>query len=184
MDTQIIGLWIGLAITFVLGLVNLLWGPAILSRREKIKISVPRPSYTAHMGDRVLRVYCSVSFRRLGGEKVRSVEHICLKPDAQIYQELKKYFNLPKEEEIRNIVLVDLPRGEIVSSGHGIDKVYPEYETLMKTNNPNDMEKWKIARRLASELSQKAFKVRLIWEDGGKTKWKTIKQQDRGWITL
>ena len=33
-----IALWIGLFITFVLGLVNLLWGPAILTRREKVAI--------------------------------------------------------------------------------------------------------------------------------------------------
>lgn len=41
MDTQIILLWVGLFITFVLGLINFLWGPAILSRREKIAILNP-----------------------------------------------------------------------------------------------------------------------------------------------
>jgi hypothetical protein len=38
---QIALLWTGLFITFVLGLINFLWGPAILSRREKIAILNP-----------------------------------------------------------------------------------------------------------------------------------------------
>jgi hypothetical protein len=42
MDMQIIGLWIGLAITFLLGLINFLWGPAILTRREKVAIVNPK----------------------------------------------------------------------------------------------------------------------------------------------
>ena len=42
MDIQIILLWIGLFITFVLGLVNFLWGPAILVRREKVAIVNPK----------------------------------------------------------------------------------------------------------------------------------------------
>jgi len=182
-DIQIIALWIGLFITFGLGLVNLLWGPAILARREKVKISVPRPNYATHMDDRVLRVFCSVSFRRLGGEKVRSVNQICLKPDAQIYQELKKYFNLPKEGVIIISELLDLPRGEIVSSGQRDVPIHPEY-SYSGVEETKGSEKWKIASQLASELGKKAFHVCLVWEDGGKTKWKKIKQKDEGWITL
>jgi len=181
MDIQIIALWIGLFITFGLGLVNLLWGPAILARREKVKISVSRPSYATHMHDRVLRVFCSVSFRRLGGEKVRNVDQIRLKPDAQIYQELKKYFNLPKEGEIIISELLNLPRGEIVSSRQRHVPIHPEYSAVEETKGS---EKWKRASQLASELGKKAFHVCLVWEDGGKTKWKKIKQEDSGWITL
>jgi len=181
MDWQIIGLWIGLAVTFILGLVNLLWGPAILVRREKIKISVPRPNYAIHMHDRVLRVFCSVSFRRLGGEEVRNVDQICLKPDAQTYHKLQKYFSLSNDGVIIIPVQLSLPRGATVSSHNTVGASHPEYNTLMKTN---DMEKWKIAAQAVSELEQKPFKVRLVWEDGGKTMWKKIKQKDFGWITL
>lgn len=180
MDIQIIALWIGLFITLGLGLVNLLWGPAILARREKVKISVPRPIYATNMHDRVLRVFCGVSFRRLGGEKVRSVDQICLKPDAQIYQELNKYFNLPEEGVIRISELLDLPRGEIVSSRRQ-NPIYPEYPAVEETIGS---EKWEKASQLASELGKKAFHVCLVWEDGGKTKWKMTKQGDNGWITL
>ena len=181
MDMQIIVLWIGLFITFVLGLINFMWGPAILARREKVKISVPRPNYTINMGDRVLRIFCSVSFRRLGGEKVRNVDQFRLKPDAQIYQELKKYFNLPEDGVIKISLLLELPRGETVSSRQRHEPIHPEHSALMETN---DVEKWKEASQLVSELGKKAFHVCLVWEDGGETKWKKIKQEDHGWITL
>ena len=181
MDRQIIALWIGLFITFGLGLVNLLWGPAILARREKVKISVPKPIYATHMHDRVLRVFCSVSFRRLGGEKVRNVDQIRLKPDAQTYHKLQKYFSLPNEGVIIITELLDLPRGETVSSGQRHQPIHPEYSAVVETKGS---EKWQEASQLASELSKKAFHVCLVWEDGGKTKWKMIKRKDYGWITL
>jgi hypothetical protein len=181
MGWQNIALWIGLFITFGLGLVNLLWGPAILARREKVKISVPRPNYATNMHDSVLRVFCGVSFRRLGGEKVRNVDQICLKPDAQIYQELNKYFNLPKDGVIRISELLELPQGEIVSSGQRHEPIHPEYSAVEETKGS---EKWEKASQLALELGKKAFHVCLIWEDGGKTKWKKIKREVHGWVTL
>ena len=181
MDMQIIGLWIGLAITFILGLINFLWGGGILTRREKVKISIPRPTYAPHMHDRVLRVFCSVSFRRLGGEKVRNVDQIRLKPDAQTYQELQQYFSLPEDGVIRISGRISLARGATVSSSHAVGAFRPEYNALMNTN---DTEKWKEANQLVSELKQKAFHVCLVWEDGGKTNWKKIKQEDSGWISL
>ena len=156
----------------------------VLPRREKIKIMVTKPSYSANDFDRVLRVFWSCELQRLGGEEVRYASHICLKPDAQTYHKLKKYFNLPEDGVIRTPNRLELARGKIVSTGHGVDTgVYPEYDALMKTN---DIEKWKIARQLLLELSQKVFEVGLVWEDkpSKKPKWRIIKQEDYGWITL
>ncbi|MFC1909575.1 hypothetical protein ACFLXD_07030, partial [Chloroflexota bacterium] len=77
---------------------------------------------------------------------------------------------------------LELTREEIVSSyKYGDISEYPEHEAL---NGITGIEQWKIIRQLTSELEQKVFKVRLMWEDGGKTKWKKIKQKDGGWITL
>ena len=69
----------------------------------------------------------------------------------------------------------------MASSGHGDEAAYPEYEAFAKTEAT---EEWEIARQLASKLEQKAFKVRLVWKGGGKSKWKLIKQEYHGWITL
>ena len=91
------------------------------------------------------------------------------------------YFNLPNDGVIRISELLELPRGEIVSSGQSHESIYPEYSAVEVTK---DSEKWKEASQLASELEQKAFHVCLVWEDGGKTKWKKIKKRDSGWITL
>jgi hypothetical protein len=178
MDWQII---ISL-ITLALVIIGIIWGNGLWARREKIKINVTKPSYSANDFDGILRVFWSCELQRLGGNELRYTTHICLKPDTQTCHKLQKYFSLPKDGVIRTPNRLELARGKIVSTGHGVDTgVYPEYGALMKTN---DIEEWKIARQLLSELSQKVFEVGLVWEDGGKTKWKIIKREVKGWITL
>ena len=151
------------------------------TRREKVKINVTKPRYSVNDFDRVLRVFWSCESQRLGGEEVRYIAQICLKPDTHIYRELQKYFIMPKDGVIRINKRLELARGKIVSSGHGDEAAYPEYEVVKETKGT---EKWREARQLASELELKRFEVGLVWEDGGKSKWKMIKQEDYGWITL
>ncbi|MBA7481583.1 hypothetical protein ES707_17057 [subsurface metagenome] len=177
----------GLAVsllTLLLVIFTIFWGTGLWARRERVEINVTKPNYSVNDFDRVLRVFWSCELRRLGGEEVRYTSHICLKPDAQIYHRLKKYFNLPQDGVIRTPNRLELAREKIVSTGHGVDTgVYPEYDALMETN---DIEKWKIAGQLASELESKRFEVSLVWEDNPskKPKWRIIKQGDYGWITL
>ena len=171
-------------LTLLVAIVSFVFGQRPWTRRERIKINVHKPGYSANDFDRVLRVFWSCELQRLGGEELRYTTHICLKPEAQIYHKLQKYFSLPEDGVIRITNRLELARGKIVSTGHGVDTgVYPEYGALMKTN---DMEKWKIAKQLLSELRQKAFEVGLVWEDkpSKKPKWRIIKQEDYGWITL
>ena len=174
----------GLAVsllTLLLVIFTIIWGTGLWARREKVKINVTKPSYSVNDFDRVLRVFWSVEVQKLGGQEVRYVAQICLKPDAQIYRELQKYFKLPQDGVIRISKRLALPRGKMASSGHGDEAAYPEYEAVKETKGT---EKWKKARQLASELELKRFEVGLVWEDGGKSKWKMIKQEDYGWITL
>ena len=174
MDWQII---IGL-VTLVLVIFTIVWGTGLWTRREKVKISVTKPSYSANDSDRVLRVFWSCELQRSGEKEIRYITQIQLKPDKQVYNELRQYFNLPEDGVIRITNRLELARGKIVSTGHGVDKgVYPEYKAFIETK---DIEKWKIARQLASELEQKVFEVGLVWEDGGKTKWKKMDQKDKG----
>ena len=169
-------------LTLLVAIVSFVFGQRPWTRRERIKINVHKPGYSANDFDRVFRVFWSCELQRLGGEELRYTTHICLKPEAQIYHKLQKYFSLPEDGVIRITNRLELARGKIVTTGYGVDTgVYPEYNALIR---PNDIEEWKIARQLALELEQKVFKVRLVWEDGGKTKWKMIKQEYHGWITL
>ena len=169
-------------LTLLVAIVSFVFGQRPWTRRERIKINVHKPGYSANDFDRVLRVFWSCELQRLGGEELRYTTHICLKPEAQIYHKLQKYFSLPEDGVIRITNRLELARGKIVSTRHGVDAgVYPEYKAFIETK---DIEKWKMTRQLLSELSQKVFEVGLVWEDGGKTKWKKIEQKDEGWITL
>jgi len=172
------------SVTLALIIFTIVWGTGLWVRREKIKIRSTKPSYSANDYDRVLRVFWSCELQRSGGEELRYTTHICLKPDAQIYRQLLEYFSLPNDGVIRITNRLELARGKIVSTGHGVDTgVYPEYDALMKTN---DIEKWGKSRQLLSELNQKGFEVGLVWEDkpNKKPKWRKINQEDEGWITL
>ena len=179
MDWQII---ISL-ITLALVIFGIIWGNGLWARREKIKINIHGPSYTATDFDRRLKVFWTCELQRLGGERVRYTARILLKPDKQTYKKLQKYISLPPDGIIPITNRLELTREEIVSWGHwnGDVAVYPEYEASKKTIGT---EQWKTIYQLTSELEQKVFQVSLVWEDGGKTKWKTIKQGVSGWVTL
>jgi len=177
LDWQII---IGL-LTLALVIFTIVWGTGLWAHKEKIKINITKPSYSVNEFDRVLRVFWGCELQRLGGEEVRYISQICLKPDAQVYRKLQEYFSLPQDGVIRINKRLELARGKIVSSGHGDEAAYPEYEAFKETTG---IEQWKETRHIASELKQKVFKVGLVWEDGRKTKWKMIKHKNHGWITL
>ncbi len=110
MDMQIIGLWIGFAITFVLGLINFLWGPAILARREKVAVVlhesyanfVPKGKEEIGPGDKLttvknhsLHIHISCALVLTRGEKEIEVMGVGIKLHKETCEELKKYFRLP-----------------------------------------------------------------------------------------
>ena len=62
-DIQIIALWIGLFITFILGLFNFLWGGNILSRRGKLIIRKPTlKTSLVEENNRIERIWIQSSF--------------------------------------------------------------------------------------------------------------------------
>ena len=110
MDIQIIALWIGLFITFALGLINFLWGGAILARREKVAIVKPEvyiyflPKGVQSVGDykkpaaiknHALQIIVECSLVLTSGEKEIGVNSVYFKLEKRIYDRLKEYFRPP-----------------------------------------------------------------------------------------
>ena len=110
MDVQIIGLLIGLVITFVLGLVNFLWGPAILARREKVAVvnstvntfflpqGVESTGYYMKPGvieNHTLQIVVECTLVLTGGEKETEVMDVQIRLHKETYEEVKKYFRIP-----------------------------------------------------------------------------------------
>ena len=110
MDIQIIALWIGLFITFVLGLINFLWGPAILARRDKVAVvnSEVYPEFLrkgtrerTHGGDIItlvcdvlsIEVTCELVLTR--GEKELEVKEVEVILDKRACEGLRRYFCFP-----------------------------------------------------------------------------------------
>ena len=109
-----VGLWIGLAITFMLGLLNFLWGGGILSRRERVLVVdsdvladfLPKGTREDIGGDIVtleracLSIYASCDLVLTSGEKDLEVKSVKVKLDKKHYKKLKRYFKIPLRNNI------------------------------------------------------------------------------------
>jgi len=168
--------------TLVLVIFTIVWGTGLWLRREKIEIKIESMCYNVDDVYRKVKVYWGGKFKRSGRKETRYITKIYFKPDRQTYGELQQYISLPGDGVIKIDTYIELPRDKIGYSGYGDEAFYPEYDAFSETNST---EKWRIARQLASELSQKRFEVGLVWEDGGKTKWKMISSGELGkWVRL
>jgi len=110
MDVQIIGLWVGLAITFLLGLINFLWGPAILARREKVAIVNPKvyvfflsKATRQRTSENIVALQCECDALSIDascelvltqGEKELEVKEVELILDEKACKGLERYFHL------------------------------------------------------------------------------------------
>ncbi len=107
---QIIAIWIGLFITFVLGVVNFLWGPAILARREKVIVREPeltvsiveKPQQkTPHLTE-IERIFIQCRFKlvRTRGTQDLHLESAYLQLNKGLRKELEPYFRVRNEGRI------------------------------------------------------------------------------------
>jgi len=116
MDTATIVLGIGVLISLVLGLINFLWGPAILARREKVTVvnSEVYPEFLSK-GARVdtrlgmgplfiknpaLSIEASCELVLTRGQKEIEVKEVELKFDRVTSDKLKAYFQIPHQNRI------------------------------------------------------------------------------------
>ena len=96
MDATIIALSIGVFISLVLGVVNFLWGPAWLSRREKVVIQEVSMSADVAKGG---WLFVTTDFRlvRTRGEHDTYFDSAYLKLNRALCRELDQYFEMPPE---------------------------------------------------------------------------------------
>jgi len=114
MGMQIILLWVGLSITFTLGLINFLWGPAILARREKVLIVNPEVSaefwvkgalhrsheYTIALSEHnvLIETRCELLLKSMGMKlDVKEVKVIL---DEEACKSIKRYFQTPLKNRV------------------------------------------------------------------------------------
>jgi hypothetical protein len=117
MDMQIILLWIGLSITLALGLINFLWGPAILTRREKVAIVNPEV-HTVFTPKNVrqkisediialqyacdtVTIEASCELVLIQGEEKLEVKAVELIPDGKTLKDLESYLQLSDPDSLR-----------------------------------------------------------------------------------
>ena len=164
----IAGIAIGVA-TLILVTISLIWGTGLWRHREKVEIRVTSLSYSVDAIERKIRVYLGIEFLRSGGNDIRYISQVMLKPEQETYNQLKQYFELPPDGIIRIDARIELPRDRMISS-------YNNLESLAYGAHPNiqSAEDRGKTKQIATQLSQKSCKIGLVWEDNGKTTWKTI----------
>ena len=168
--------------TLTLVIFTIVWGTGLWVRREKVKIKFSSINYKVDPSKPEIKVYWGAEFQRSGQKDVRYIKQILLKPDKQTYRKLCKYFELPEDGMIRINEPLRLPRdARVTPIQSGEPPFHPVYPAL--PGLPRSAEQRDEAQQVANELSQKTHKVGLVWDDGGKTTWKTIAKEDYGqWV--
>jgi len=166
MDWQIIAVIVGL---LAIAVPLIIWGTGLWRRREKAKIKVGPPDYRVDGVEPKIRVYLGIEFRRSGGNDFRYARQVILKPDQEIYGQLRQYFDLPSDGIIKIDTRIELPRDKFASSYDMWGP--PTYKALP---NIQAVEDWDKAKQIASQLEKKSYKIGLVWEDNGKITWKTV----------
>jgi hypothetical protein len=170
LDWQIAGPIIGVAVPVAL----FFW-----ARREKVKIKITGLDCRVHGIDRKLTVYLGNELQRSGGKEIRYITQVLLKPEKQTYGELRNYFNLPDDGLIRFGGRIKLPSDTIVPLYKPQFATYPEFAAVSRIQE----DELGSIQAIADKLSQKTHRVGLVWEDSGKTTWKTVSKEDYGkWI--
>lgn len=185
MDVQIIALWIGLFITFILGLFNFLWGGSLLSRRQKVIIREPELK-TSVMGehDRIERIFIQSSFKlvRTRGEQDLYLESASLQLSKARCEELSAYFMISAKaciyrkpiayhnigEAEYKILGVNVPREfEIWSNFTARSSVQILMNELQQAGNDEERkEKLKRLEDLKEKVKKLETKYMIIWVDG------------------
>ena len=203
MDIQIIALWIGLFITFVLGLINFLWGPAILARRDKVIIREPRiytsivekdPQKNTSDLNNVKWIAIQSRFKlvRTKGEQDLYLESTYLKLNKALCKKLSPYFEIPlgcrihwsppvseiAYNEAQHIKLkANEPREFDIYGGLKLKSVPQEQVDTDKEIN----KKQNTLVNLEEKVKELETEYEIVWIDGRGKKWR-YKLPIRGWL--
>ena len=197
MVMQIVGLWIGLAITFVLGLVNFLWGPAILARRQKViirdaevKVSVvEKPQQETPDLTKTERICIHSNFKlvRIRGMQDLYLESAYLQLSKARCEKLEPYFVIPSENRIywgyRSYMGVDEAEYRTMKFNEPREfKIYANFDprsslrklenALQQTGNDEELEEKRAMLKDLKEMAKKLeTKYMIVWKDGGGKEW-------------
>ena len=129
MDLQSIGLWIGVVgISLILGIINFLWGPAWLTKKEKVQISKTEAQARTFKQGKAPRqqiynfgVSADVELVRSKGDKDCYVKEIQVEFNKMLWEELGNYFQMPLEPII-------VWAGDCVDLGFGEEMKFRQLE--------------------------------------------------------
>lgn len=174
MNWQIAGPIIGGVVPLVLFLYKR------FEEREKVKIKITTLDYRVHGDNEKLRVYLGGEIIRSGKKETRDVTKVYLKPaDSYTYSKLCQFFKLPDDRLIIFAGPILLHKGKKAVLPHGP----ADYEPVQVRSRNQNTNRRDAAQKTASELEQKSHEVGLVWDDSGKTTWKTVSKADHGkWI--
>ena len=155
-------------LTFLGVIITIVWGSGLWRNREKTRLKFNQVSYSIRAYKGQLGLWPYMEFWRVGGRDLRYINKVILRPQRDIYEQLRKYFDLPKDE-ITLKTRIELPRDAVVSS----DSRLPQY-SYTALESFNDTQEQQKAGEIAQRLNGAAHTVGLVWEDNNKTIWKTV----------
>ena len=184
MDVQIIGLWVGLAITFVLGLINFLWGGGVLSRRSKVSVREAevdtgmvlqrkneKPSLWVKGKFKLVRtsgdqdLYVESAYIELNKEACKKLDqYILLPPDNRVYWS-ESYRVIVSDTTEQKILRINEPRDfSILENFELLDslvKIFEEEELERKVTRPE----------ITENIMRLRSKFKIAWKDGRGREW-------------
>jgi len=120
-DWEIIGLWVGIGVTFLLGLFNLFLGGGILRRREKVIVrnsevcaeflrKGTREMFYGHITRNIITLACDVisidascDLVLTGGEQELEVKEVEVILDKKARKSLERYFRIRNSIELQQV---------------------------------------------------------------------------------
>jgi hypothetical protein len=184
MDVQIIGLWVGLAITFVLGLINFLWGGGVLSRRGKVSARETEVDTGMVLQQKnrkpVLWVKCKFKLVRTSGDQDLYVESAYVELNKEACKNLDQYILLPPDNRVywgESYHEVDSDKTEQRKLRINEPKEFTIFEnfflldSLLKVFDEEEHEGKVTRPEITENIMRLRFKLKIAWKDGGGKEW-------------
>ena len=184
LDWELVGLWLGICATFLLGLFNLLWGGGILSRRDKVKIREPIIETHLVMYRKDKKPYLDFLSKfklvRSKGKRDLYFESAYVQLNKVIISKLESFFVLPgceidgtiayNGEELGWKKRVSLKANEPVE--FEITGEFIIQDSLLKILEEEDRERNATrSPEIMDNLERLQSKFKILWRDGSGKEW-------------
>ena len=196
MDWGIVGLWVGIIITFLLGLFNFLWGGGVISLRNVVRIRAPVIETHLIVFRRDIKPYldfsCKFKLVRSRGEKDLYFEGVYIKCKKVIISKLENYFILPGNEIFGSITYdgKELGHNKRVSLkvNEPVEFVINDHfwiqDSLIKILEKEERERNATqSPQIMNDLYELANKYIVVWQDGRGKEWQ-YRVPDKLWYRI